>query len=276
MRPSRARAPVAYRCAPVNTRRMRFVPLSDHPGDMLVEARRAREAAGGIAGERYRRELAAHEARIAEASRAPRQGQGRARSPVQAALGPDRVVAAAARPPRRPAALAPSQGEEAIKGGIKGEQEVADVLRGRARRRVGPHQGVPQQAGRDRLPAARPGGMFAIEVKYVNGTFAVTRSAGGTSGTTTTVTRSVRACCRTRAAGRRTCSSRSRSRRLSPSSPAAVSRCGCAGGAAQPPEGQGYPMRARRRSRGAHLDRAAARSRPRGAGAARRPEAGRG
>ena len=33
----------------------------------------------------------------------------------------------ASRPPRPPAALAPSHGEEAIKGGIKGEQEVADV-----------------------------------------------------------------------------------------------------------------------------------------------------
>src|ERR1700749_4505777 len=58
---------VAYSDEHVNTRRMRFVPLSDHPGDMLAEARRAREAAGGAAGERYRRQLAAREARIAEA-----------------------------------------------------------------------------------------------------------------------------------------------------------------------------------------------------------------
>jgi hypothetical protein len=154
---------------------MRFVPLSDHPGDMLMEARRAREAAGGIAGERYRQELAAHEARIAEARE--RQDKARAERDLLSGLrwGLTAWWRRLARPPRRPAALATSHGEEAIKGGIKGEQEVADVLRGALGDAWTLIKGYRNRRGEIDYLLLGPGGMFAIEVKYVNGTFAVTR-----------------------------------------------------------------------------------------------------
>ena len=142
---------------------------------MLAEARRAREAGGGIAGELYRREVAAREARIAEArergekARAGRDLLSRLRWGLIAwwrRLG---------RRPRRPAALAPSHGEEAIKGGIKGEREVADVLRGALGDAWTLIKGYRNRRGEIDYLLLGPGGMLAIEVKYVNGTFAVTR-----------------------------------------------------------------------------------------------------
>jgi hypothetical protein len=153
---------------------MRFVPLSDHPGEMLAEARRAREAAGGVAGERYRRELAAREARIAEARE--RRGKARAERDFLTWLRWGLIAwwRRLPRPPR-PAALAPSHGEEAIKGGIKGEQEVADVLRRALSDAWTLIKGYRNRRGEIDYLLLGPGGMFAIEVKYVNGTFAVTR-----------------------------------------------------------------------------------------------------
>ena len=60
---------------------------------MLAEARREREAVGGKAEERYRRELAAYDERIGQA-RGHLKGTSRAKPPVEAALGADRMVAA--------------------------------------------------------------------------------------------------------------------------------------------------------------------------------------
>jgi hypothetical protein len=154
---------------------MRFVPLSDHPGDMLAEARRARESAGGIAGERYRQELGSHDARIAEARE--RRDKARAERDLLSRLRWGLIAwwRRLARPPRPPAALAPSHGEEAIKGGIKGEQEVADVLSGALGDAWALVKGYRNRRGEIDYLLLGPGGMFAIEVKYVNGTFAVTR-----------------------------------------------------------------------------------------------------
>ena len=142
---------------------------------MLAEARRAREAAGGVAGERYRRELAAREARIAEARE--RRDKARAERDLLSWLRWGLIAwrRRLARPPRRPASLAPSHGEEAIKGGIKGEQEVADVLRGALSDAWTLIKGYRNRRGEIDYLLLGPGGMFAIEVKYVNGTFAVTR-----------------------------------------------------------------------------------------------------
>ena len=154
---------------------MRFVPLSDHPGDMLAEARRARESAGGIAAERYRQELASREARIAEARQ--RRDKARAERDLLSRLRWGLVAwwRRLARPPRPPAALAPSHGEEAIKGGIKGEQEVADVLSGALGDAWVLIKGYRNRRGEIDYLLLGPGGMFAVEVKYVNGTFAITR-----------------------------------------------------------------------------------------------------
>jgi hypothetical protein len=154
---------------------MRFVPLSDHPGDMLAEARRVREAAGGIAGERYRQALAAYQERIARARE--RRDKARAERDLLSRLRWGLIAwwRRLARPPRPPAALAPSHGEEAIKGGIKGEQEVADVLRVALSDAWALVKGYRNRRGEIDYLLLGPGGLFAIEVKYVNGTFAITR-----------------------------------------------------------------------------------------------------
>jgi hypothetical protein len=151
---------------------MRFVPLSDHPRDMLAEARRLREAAGGEAEGRYRQELAARQARIDQA----RSRRDQARNPLSwlrfALTAWWRKLA---RPPQRPAAAVPSRGEEAIAGGIKGEQQVADVLNGALSDAWVLVKGYRNRRGEIDYLLLGPAGLFAVEVKYVNGTFAITR-----------------------------------------------------------------------------------------------------
>lgn len=151
---------------------MRFVPLSDHPNDMLADARRERAATDGKAEERYRQELAAYRERIGQASKR--------RDQARNLLSRLRWGLAAwwrqlARPPRQPAAVIPSHGEEAIKGGIKGEQEVADVLNSVLSDAWTLVKGYRNRRGEIDYLLLGPGGMFAIEVKYVNGTFTITR-----------------------------------------------------------------------------------------------------
>jgi hypothetical protein len=60
-------------------------------------------------------------------------------------------------------------------GGIKGEQEVADVLRGALGDAWTLVKGYRNRRGEIDYLLLGPGGLFAIEVKYVNGTFAITR-----------------------------------------------------------------------------------------------------
>lgn len=142
---------------------------------MLAEARRVREAAGGIAGERYRQERAAYQERIARARE--RLERARAERDLLSRLRWGLIAwwRRLARPPRPPAALAPSHGEEAIKGGIKGEQEVADVLGVALSDAWTLVKGYRNRRGEIDYLLLGPGGLFAIEVKYVNGTFAITR-----------------------------------------------------------------------------------------------------
>jgi hypothetical protein len=142
---------------------------------MLAEARREREAAGGQAQQRYQQQLAAYRERIGEA----RERRDKARADARL-LSRLRWWLAAwwrqlARPPRRPVTLTPSHGEEAIKGGIKGEQEVVDVLDSALGDAWTLVKGYRNRRGEIDYLLLGPGGLFAIEVKYVNGTFAVTR-----------------------------------------------------------------------------------------------------
>jgi Nuclease-related domain len=151
---------------------MRFVPLSDHPSDMLAEARRQRESAQRPTDERRRPELAARQLRIDQAG----ERRDQARNPLSRL----RWALTAwwrrfARPSRQSAVLVPSHGEEAIMGGIKGEQEVADVLNGALSNAWTLVKGYRNRRGEIDYLLLGPGGLFAIEVKYVNGTFTITR-----------------------------------------------------------------------------------------------------
>jgi Nuclease-related domain len=151
---------------------MRFVPLSDHPSDMLAQARRQRESAQRPAEERYRQELAASQLRIDQA----RRRRDQARNPLsRLRWGLTAWWRRLARPPRQPAAFIPSHDEEAIKGGIKGEREVADVLNSALSDEWTLVKGYRNRRGEIDYLLLGPGGLFAIEVKYVNGTFTITR-----------------------------------------------------------------------------------------------------
>jgi len=151
---------------------MRFVPLSDHPSDMLAEARRRRESAQGREGARLWQEQTSSQRRVDQA----RKQLDQARNPLSrlrwALTAWWRQLA---RPPRRAAALTLSHGEEAILGGMKGEQEVADVLDGTLSNAWALVKGYRNRRGEIDYLLLGPGGLFAIEVKYVNGTFAITR-----------------------------------------------------------------------------------------------------
>ena len=151
---------------------MRFVALSDHPTVMLAEARRQRESAQRPADDRYRQEPAAGQSRLDRA----RQRRDQARNPVSrlrwaVAAWWLRLTGA----PRQPPAPPLSHGEEAIMGGIRGEQEVADALKAALGHAWTLIKGYRNRRGEIDYLLLGPGGLFAIEVKYVNGTFAITR-----------------------------------------------------------------------------------------------------
>jgi len=149
---------------------MRFVALSDHAGDMLADARRRRASAQGRAEQRYRRELAAYKERVGQARE--RQARARKRGGLLAGLWRRRDKAP---PPLPPPSLLPSDGEAAIAGGVKGEQEVAVALDGALDDGWVLVKGYRNRRGEIDYLVLGPGGLFAIEVKYVNGTFRITR-----------------------------------------------------------------------------------------------------
>lgn len=144
---------------------------------MLAEARRRRETTGSPADDRYRRQLAAHQARVGQARE--RRDQARAQGNPLAALR--WALAAwwrrrgAPPPPRQPPSSDASRDEGAYQGGIKGEQEVATVLGGALGDAWSLVKGYYNRRGEIDYLLLGPGGLFAVEVKYVNGTFAITR-----------------------------------------------------------------------------------------------------
>jgi hypothetical protein len=155
---------------------MRFVALSDHAGDMLADARRRRASAQGRAEERYRRELTAYRQRAGEA----RDRRARARAERRLLSWLWLSLAAlwrrpAGPPPPPSASLLPAHGEAALAGGVKGEQEVAVALDSALDNGWVLVKGYRNRRGEIDYLLFGPGGLFAVEVKYVNGTFRITR-----------------------------------------------------------------------------------------------------
>jgi Nuclease-related domain len=155
---------------------MRFVALSDHAGEMLADARRRRACAQGRAEQRYRRELAAYQERVGQAREreARARKQGGLLSRLWLGLAALWRRGDQAPPPPLPPSL-PSDGEAAIAGGVKGEQEVAVALDSALDDGWVLVKGYRNRRGEIDYLVLGPGGLFAIEVKYVNGTFRITR-----------------------------------------------------------------------------------------------------
>jgi Nuclease-related domain len=155
---------------------MRFVALSDHAGDMLADARRRRASAQRRAEERYRRELAAYRRRAGEACdrRAKARADGRLLSWLWLSLAA-LWRRPAAPPPPLSGSLLPTHGEAALAGGVKGEQEVAVALDSALDDGWVLVKGYRNRRGEIDYLLLGPGGLFAVEVKYVNGTFRITR-----------------------------------------------------------------------------------------------------
>jgi hypothetical protein len=151
---------------------MRSIELSDHAGDMLARSRQASQAR---ADQRYRRDLAAHEKYVAEAGK--RRDAARAQGRLLARLrwGLTAWLRGRRRAPRPPVAVALTDDEGALEGGVRGEQEAAGQLGRKLNDAWVLIKGYRNPRGEIDYLLLGPGGLFAIEVKYVNGTFSITK-----------------------------------------------------------------------------------------------------
>jgi hypothetical protein len=151
---------------------VRVVELSDHPGDMLRAERQRRVAAGEPARQRYESARAGHDKRIAAAGQArdTARAQHRWGAWLRGMLAVWRARRQAPAPPR-PASGGPVPDREAsLAAGVQGERLAAAGL-GRA---LGDEwtllRGYRNRRGEVDLVLIGPRGLFAIEVKYYNGT----------------------------------------------------------------------------------------------------------
>jgi hypothetical protein len=153
---------------------MRVVVLSDHPGDMLQEARQRRDAGSAREQSRHADAVARHGERVAGARRA--RDEARAQHRWLAWLRG--VFAVVREQGQAPAAPRPaghvSEREHALTGGKKGEQLAADGL-GRS---LGGEwtllRGYRNRRGEIDHVLIGPRGVFAIESKYRNATVTCT------------------------------------------------------------------------------------------------------
>jgi len=154
---------------------MRSITLSDHAGDMLVRARSGQDAAQVRAQEKYQQDLAGHQRALAAAreDRDRARAQRRPLSWLRRALALRRLRRFR---PRPPAVLASDGGVGAREGGVKGEREAARTLSAVLDDAWVLVKGYKNPRGEIDCLLLGPGGLFAVEVKYVNGTFTITRT----------------------------------------------------------------------------------------------------
>jgi hypothetical protein len=151
---------------------MRSIELSDHAGDMLAKSR---QAARARADQGYQRDLAAHERYVADARKRRAEARARGRLLTSLRWGLTAWFRGRRRPPRPPSAPVLTDDEGALEGGVRGEQEAADQLGRKLNDAWLLIKGYRNARGEIDYLLLGPGGLFAIEVKYVNGTFAITR-----------------------------------------------------------------------------------------------------
>ncbi len=152
---------------------MRLITLSDHVGDMLAKERSEQNAARARAQERYQQELAGYQRSIASARKERDQARAQRRllSWLRLALALRRLRLA----PPRPPVVVPDGGTGALEAGARGEREAAQTLGAGLGDAWVLVTGYKNPKGEIDCLLLGPGGLFAVEVKYANGTFTVTR-----------------------------------------------------------------------------------------------------
>jgi hypothetical protein len=150
---------------------VRVVELSDHPGDLLRDERQRRTAGDGPGRQRYEAALAQHEARVEAARRARDTARAGHRwaAWLRAVLTVRRARRQAPAPPR--AAGGPvSDREASLAAGVHGERLAAAGLGRALSDEWTLLRGYRNRRGEIDLILVGPRGLFAIEVKYYNGT----------------------------------------------------------------------------------------------------------
>jgi Nuclease-related domain len=153
---------------------MRLITLSDHAGDLLARARSGQDAALTRAQERYQQDLAVYQRSVASArqEREEAWAQRRPLSWLRRELALRRLQRAQ---PGLPVVVVPDGRVGALEGGVRGERETARALGAVLDDSWVLIKGYKNPRGEIDYLLLGPGGLFAVEVKYVNGTFTITR-----------------------------------------------------------------------------------------------------
>lgn len=151
---------------------MRVVPLSDHPGDLLKQARQQDDQQFQRATAKYQAAVKRHgsEVRKAETARDQTRAGRRWLAWLRAVFAVRRIKRQAPVPPTAPSAVAPTSQQAKLAAGVRGEQFVADELG----RELGDDwvllRGYQNRRGEIDHLLLGPRGLVAIEVKNINGT----------------------------------------------------------------------------------------------------------
>lgn len=167
---------------------MRVIYLSDHPGEKLQAARRARLAAEEQGAARYQEAVGQYQARVAEArqARAEARAQRRWWTWLRLCLS---VLFPGAGAPRRPGpSRGPSDHEAILAAGVAGELYVEDQLAPAFGDDWVLFRGYKNRRGEVNSVLLGPGGLFAMEVKNRNATVHIDGDSGGAISTTVTST----------------------------------------------------------------------------------------
>jgi hypothetical protein len=151
---------------------MRVIPLSDHPGDLLKQARQQADQHYQRATAKYQAAVKRHgtEVRNAEAARDQARSQRHWLAWLRTALAVRRVRRQAPVPPAAPSAVTATSEQAKLAAGVRGEQFVADEFGRQLNDDWVLLRGYKNRRGEIDHLLLGPRGLVAIEVKNINGT----------------------------------------------------------------------------------------------------------
>jgi hypothetical protein len=151
---------------------MRVVPLSDHPGDLLKQARQQEDQNYQRASAKYQAAVKRHGPEVRKAEKARDEARARRRwlTWLRAALAVRRVRRQSPVPPAAPSAKAPTSEQAKLAAGVRGEQFVADEFARQLNDDWVLLRGYKNRRGEIDHLLLGPRGLVAIEVKNINGT----------------------------------------------------------------------------------------------------------